>query len=108
MLVVSPSCSGDLVTSPAPEALIYTFGEYELDTRLHELRSAGTPLHVEPQVFAVLAYLFGARDRVVRKEELLDRVWGHRYVAPATLNSRIKAARHAVGDDGTAQRVIHT
>lgn len=97
-----------MVTSPGPDALIYTFGEYELDTRLYELRRAGTPLHVEPQVFAVLAYLLGARDRVVRKEELIDTVWGHRYVAPATLNSRIKAARQAIGDDGTAQRVIRT
>jgi pimeloyl-ACP methyl ester carboxylesterase len=45
---------------------------------------------------------------VVPKEELLDAVWGHRYVAPTTLNSRIKAARQAVGDDGEAQRVIRT
>jgi pimeloyl-ACP methyl ester carboxylesterase len=90
------------------EAPIYSFGEYELDTRLHELRRANEPLHVEPQVFDVLAHLFACRDRVVTKEELLDRVWGHRYVAPTTLNSRIKHARQAVGDDGAAQRVIRT
>jgi pimeloyl-ACP methyl ester carboxylesterase/DNA-binding winged helix-turn-helix (wHTH) protein len=87
---------------------IYSFGEYELDTRLHELRRANEPLHVEPQVFDVLAHLFAYRDRVVTKEELLDDVWGHRYVAPTTLNSRIKHARQAVGDDGVAQRVIRT
>jgi pimeloyl-ACP methyl ester carboxylesterase/DNA-binding winged helix-turn-helix (wHTH) protein len=87
---------------------VYTFGDYELDTRLHELRRAGEVVHVEPQVFSVLAYLFAARDRVVPKEELLDAVWGHRFVAPTTLNSRIKAARQAVGDDGEAQRVIRT
>ena len=88
--------------------LTYAFGEYELDTRLHELRRAGDAVRIEPQVFSVLAYLFAARDRVVLKDELLDGVWGHRYVAPTTLNSRIKAARQAVGDDGTAQRVIRT
>ena len=88
--------------------LTYSFGEYELDTRLHELRCAGEVVRIEPQVFSVLAYLFGSRDRVVPKDELLDGVWGHRYVAPTTLNSRIKAARQAVGDDGTAQRVIRT
>jgi pimeloyl-ACP methyl ester carboxylesterase len=90
------------------EAPIYCFGEYELDTRLHELRRARERLHIEPQVFDVLAHLFACRDRVVTKEELLDRVWGHRYVAPTTLNSRIKHARQAVGDDGAAQRVIRT
>ena len=96
------------MTVPAPVGVIYAFGDYELDTRLHELRRAGDRLHVEPQVFDVLAHLFASRDRLVTKEELLDRVWGHRYVAPTTLNSRIKHARQAVGDDGSAQRVIRT
>ena len=93
--------------NPAPSP-IYAFNEYELDLRLHELRRSGKRLHVEPQVFDVLAYLFAQRDRLVTKEELLDKVWGHRYVAPTTLNSRIKHARQAVGDDGDAQRVIRT
>ena len=87
---------------------IYRFGEFELDTRLHELRRAGEQRHIEPQVFDVLAYLFAFRDRLVTKEELLDKVWGHRHVAPTTLNSRIKHARQAVDDDGDAQRVIRT
>ena len=96
------------VPAPPPVGVIYAFGDYELDTRLHELRRAGDRLHVEPQVFDVLAHLFASRDRLVTKDELLDRVWGHRYVAPTTLNSRIKHARQAVGDDGSAQRVIKT
>jgi len=96
------------VATTLPDNLIYSFGDYELDTRLHELRCAGERLHIEPQVFDVLAHLFASRDRVVPKEELLDCVWGHRYVAPTTLNSRIKAARQAVGDDGATQRVIRT
>ena len=97
-----------MTTTPASDGIIYAFGEYELDTRLHELRRSGERLHVEPQVFDVLAHLFARRDRLVTKEELLERVWGHRYVAPTTLNSRIKHARQAVGDDGASQRVIRT
>lgn len=96
------------MTVPGTLARIYAFGDCELDTRLHELRRGGAPVRVEPQVFAVLEYLLVRRDRVVPKNELLDGVWGHRYVAPGTLNSRIKAARQAVGDDGSAQRVIRT
>jgi len=96
------------MATPPPNGSIYSFGDYELDTRLHELRRDGEPLHIEPQVFDVLAHLFACRDRVVTKEELLDAVWGHRYVAPTTLNSRIKLARQVIGDDGTAQRVIRT
>ena len=47
-------------------------------------------------------------ERVVSKEELLDTVWGDRFVSESTLTSRIKAARRAVGDDGTRQSVIAT
>lgn len=86
----------------------YVFGDCELDTSLRELRRAGERRHVEPQVFDVLAHLIDNRDRAVSKGELLDRVWGDRYVSEAALTSRIKSARQAVGDDGTRQSLIQT
>ncbi|MET0147305.1 MAG: alpha/beta fold hydrolase [Ilumatobacteraceae bacterium] len=64
--------------------------------------------HVEPQVFDVLLYLVRHRDRVVTKAELLDNVWGDRFVSESALASRLKSARRGVGDDGSAQRVIRT
>lgn len=88
--------------------MIYTFGDYELDVDAQELRLARNVVHVEPQVFDVLAYLVEHRSRVVPKRELLDAVWRTSFVTEATLTSRIKAARQAVGDDGSAQRVIRT
>lgn len=88
--------------------MIYRFGDFSLDTRRCQLSRGGAPLHVEPQVYGVLCYLVENRDRLVTKEELLDQVWGHRFVTPAALNTRIKALRRALGDDGTAQRVIRT
>jgi pimeloyl-ACP methyl ester carboxylesterase len=48
------------------------------------------------------------RDRLVTSRELIDHVWGPRFITPGTLNSRIKALRHALDDDGTTQRVIQT
>jgi pimeloyl-ACP methyl ester carboxylesterase/DNA-binding winged helix-turn-helix (wHTH) protein len=90
------------------DALIFAFGDYELDTRVHELRHAGEPVHLEPQAFQVLVYLMAHRDRVVSKDELLDEIWGHRFIAPTTVSTRIKQARQAVGDDGDLQQVIRT
>jgi pimeloyl-ACP methyl ester carboxylesterase/DNA-binding winged helix-turn-helix (wHTH) protein len=80
----------------------------ELDTALFELRRGGQAVPLEPQAFDVLAYLVAHRDRVVPKEELMDAVWGGRFVSEAAVTSRIKQARRAVGDDGQAQRVIRT
>ena len=83
-------------------------GDVELDPALFELRRAGHAVPLEPQAFDVLAYLVAHRDRVVTKEELMDAIWGGRFVTEAAVTSRIKQARRAVGDDGQAQRVIRT
>ena len=88
--------------------MVYEFGEFALDTRRHELRRGVEPQHLEPQVYAVLCHLLEHRDRLVTSKELIDEVWGDRFVTPGTLNSRIKALRHALGDDGASQRVIQT
>jgi pimeloyl-ACP methyl ester carboxylesterase len=59
-------------------------------------------------VFDLLAVLIRERHRVVPKEELLDTVWGNRFVSESALTSRVKAARQAIGDDGRTQRLIRT
>ena len=77
----------------------------ELDEGRFELRRGGVPCHLEPQVFEVLAYLVRNRGRLVSKAELLDEIWGSRFVTDSALASRVKAARRAVGDSGRDQRV---
>jgi DNA-binding winged helix-turn-helix (wHTH) protein/type II secretory pathway predicted ATPase ExeA len=88
--------------------VIYSFAGHELDTDALELRRAGEPVHVEPQVLAVLQHLVENRDRLVTKMELLDEVWKSRFVSESALTSRIKSARAAVLDSGRAQGVIRT
>jgi DNA-binding winged helix-turn-helix (wHTH) protein len=88
--------------------MIHAFGGYELDLAQYEIRHSGMTVPVEPQVFDVLAYLVEHRDRVVSKEELLDNVWGDRFVSESALTSRIKSVRQAVGDSGRAQAVVKT
>jgi len=87
---------------------VIAFHDLELDVALFELRRGGTKVPMEPQVFDVLTYLIANRHRVVPKEELMDAVWGGRFVSEAAVTGRIKQARRAVGDDGQAQWVIRT
>ncbi|MDH4278437.1 MAG: AAA family ATPase [Acidimicrobiia bacterium] len=86
----------------------FVFDGFELDDATFRLTSSGDVVAIEPQVFDVLVYLVNHRDRVVPKEELLDSIWGDRFVSESALTSRIKSARRAVGDDGRAQRLIST
>ncbi len=86
----------------------WEFGGFELIESKLELRRGTVVVPVEPQVFDVLRYLVTHNDRVVSKEELLDNIWGSRFVSESALTSRIKDARRALGDDGRSQRFIKT
>lgn len=88
--------------------MIYQFGHFELDLSTVELRAGGEASRLEPQVFALLSLLIENRDRVVSKDEIIEKIWEGRVVSDAALSSRIKSARQALGDDGQAQRFIKT
>ena len=88
--------------------MIYRFDAFSLDTESLELRDGDDPVAVEPGVFSILAYLIDNRDRVVSKDELIEAIWDGRAISDGALNSRINAARRAVGDSGSSQSVIKT
>ncbi len=84
------------------------FGRNTVDLAARELRHADEVVALEPRAFEVLAHLVHNRDRVVPKEELLDEIWGDRFVGDSALTTQIAHLRQAVGDDGRAQQVIKT
>ena len=80
------------------DGVVLALGEgLELDTLLFELRRGGQRVPLEPQAFDVLVYLVSHRDRVVPKDELMDAVWGGRFVTETAVTSRIKQVRRALG-----------
>jgi len=86
----------------------YRFDGYVLDAARRELRQGAEIVAVEPQVFDLLEFLIRNRDRVISRDDLIEGVWAGRIVSESTLATRINAARKAIGDDGTAQRLIKT
>src|SRR5882757_9003160 len=86
----------------------FHFSDHVLDAGLRELTRGGQTIPVEPQVFDLLIYLVQNRDRVVSKDDLIERIWDGRIVSESTLTSRINAARKAVGDTGKHQALIRT
>ena len=89
-------------------SMIYAFDQYELDLGQVELRYQGNAVAIEPQVFALLCLLIENRDRMVSKDEIIEKIWDSRVVSDSALTSRVKSARRAVGDDGDTQRIIRT
>ena len=88
--------------------MIYQFDDYRLDVSKMALTRGGEAVPMEPQVFDVLAALVSRPEQLVTKQDLIDLVWGGRFVSDGALSSRIKSARKVIGDDGSQQRYIRT
>src|ERR1700761_6066025 len=87
-------------------AVIYKFDRFLLDDVDFRLSAGDTPLAVEPKVLRVLLYLVERRNRLVRKQELLDEVWADANVAESTLTRSIGLLRKALEDDSRNPKFI--
>src|SRR5690242_16335840 len=87
---------------------MFRFDEFELNLDRYELRRNGDPVKAEPRVLEVLNYLIEHRDRVVPKEELLDKLWPDVHVSESALTTAIRDARRALSDSPTDPRWIRT
>src|SRR5258705_7858754 len=88
--------------------MIYKSAPLGLALPALELRASGQMVSLEPQVFALLALLVENSERVVSRDEIIEKVWDGRIVSEAALSSRVKSARRALGDDGRSQQFIRT
>ena len=88
--------------------MIYEFGEFVLDSDKVELKSNDMLIATEPQVFRLLLLLIENEERLVTKDEIIEVVWGGRFVSDSAISSRIKSARQLLGDSGADQRFIRT
>jgi TolB-like protein/tetratricopeptide (TPR) repeat protein len=88
--------------------MTWSFGDFHLDPERFQLSRCGEPVRLEPQVLSLLIHLVRHRDCMVTKDEIVAAVWQGQAVSDASISSRIRLARQAVGDDGTRQEVIRT
>ncbi len=86
----------------------YRCGEFHVDPANRRFALGTTAIDLEPKVFAVILQLLAQPGALLERNELLDAVWGHRYVTPSTLNRVIALARRAFGDDPDNPRYIQT
>ena len=87
---------------------IYSFGDWELDEPLFELRRAGKRVAVQPKVLRFLLLLAEHHERVVPHDEILAVLWPNESVTPASIRRAVRAARRALGDGAESQATIAT
>ncbi|WP_027548470.1 winged helix-turn-helix domain-containing tetratricopeptide repeat protein [Bradyrhizobium sp. WSM2254] len=86
----------------------YFFENFSFDTDRRELCRDTEVIAIAPQVFDLLDYLIGNRDRVVSKDDLINAIWQGRAISNVALTTCLNAARKAIGDSGDEQRLIKT
>lgn len=87
--------------------MTYEFGDFWFDPEIGLIQQ-GQTVALEPQALRLLALLIDSRDRIVTKEQLIDEIWQGRAITDAALNTRIRAVRRVLGDDGKQQKFIKT
>lgn len=87
---------------------VFSFESFEVREREFCLIKSGEVMAVEPRAFRVLLFLLHNPRKVVRKEELLNAVWGDAAVTENSLTRSILKLRRALGDDAREPRFIET
>jgi DNA-binding winged helix-turn-helix (wHTH) protein/tetratricopeptide (TPR) repeat protein len=88
--------------------MVYRFEPFEMDDREFRLLREGVPVALEPKALRLLLYLVQNRNRLVRKQELLDHVWPDAIVTENALTRAIVLLRKALHDDSHVPLFIET
>ena len=87
-----------------------TFGDYELDCSMGELRRNGTIIKLAPQPVKVLSILVTRAGEVVTRKELAETIWGADTHVDFEhgLNFAVRQIRSALEDDSENPRFLET
>jgi two-component system, OmpR family, response regulator RegX3 len=112
--VMRRSAAGDVIEvseaqrPPEASAFVTRIGDVELDAERHEVRVRTEVVSMPLKEFQLLQLLLANAGRVLPRELLIDRVWGHDYVGDTkTLDVHIKRLRAKIEDDpGHPSRIV--
>jgi len=92
--------------SAEPQQAMLSVGQVATDQSKHEVTVAGRPVNLTPTEFKLLTAIFGARGRVMSRDQLMDRAMGTDvFVTDRAIDVHITAVRKKLGD---ASWMIHT
>ncbi|WP_168200782.1 response regulator transcription factor [Allokutzneria sp. NRRL B-24872] len=93
--------------APATDDGVLCYADLELDEEGHEVRRAGEPIPLSPTEFNLLRYLMINAEKVVSKEQILDRVWDYNFDGSSRIvESYISYLRRKI--DRNEPALIHT
>lgn len=91
---------------PPPDKRVLTFDEFVLDPERRRLFRHGEEVPLTPKVFELLLEFARHPGEVLRREELMDRLWGDRIVEESNLTQSVFLLRKALGDNEERRLVV--
>jgi len=92
----------------AEENKIFVFGDYRLSVESQTLLCEDREIHLPKRPFQLLLFLIENRERVVSRDELLQRFWEGHDVYDDALRKAVSTIRRALNDPGKPPRLIET
>jgi DNA-binding response OmpR family regulator len=93
----------------AAPAQAVTVGELDVDPGSRRVRLAGEELQLSRKEFDLLADLVAHAGEVVKREDLMSRVWDENWFGSTkTLDVHVRWLRQKLGEESTDPRFIHT
>src|ERR1700687_5913847 len=91
-------------------AEIFRFGDFELDRSAYQLRRGETALHLQRIPFQLLSLLVERRGQLVRREEILEFIWGKGVCVDSenAIRTAVRKIRRVLNDDADAPRFVVT
>jgi len=89
-------------------APVYRLAEFVLDPRHQLLLLSGERVELARKPYSILLYLVENRDRLITRQELLDRFWDGKEVYDQTLTRAVARIRSALGDSREEPRFLET
>jgi DNA-binding winged helix-turn-helix (wHTH) protein len=83
----------------------FEFGPFQLDEPARVLRLHQRQVALQPRAFDLLVYLVRNRDRVVSKDELLDRLWPGVTVTDNSLQRAVSTLRGVLREGGMGDTI---
>jgi DNA-binding winged helix-turn-helix (wHTH) protein/TolB-like protein/Tfp pilus assembly protein PilF len=87
---------------------IYEFADFRLIPEDNLLQRGGESVPLPPKAFSTLVLLLEQHGHLVRKEELIEKIWADAFVEEAAVSRCIWTVRNALGEDSKSQRFIQT
>lgn len=88
--------------------MVFRFNDFQLEITERRLSRGGDPISLRAKVFDTLAILVENHGRLVRKEELMQRLWPDSIVEENNLDHNISKLRRALGESTNGHKYIET